>query len=74
VSTASLRVEASRERLRLAMSPPPPAQRVRRAARPGTLEALWQRWRNLPLLREVVDSVAAWWGNHPLRPVSRVAG
>ncbi|HWH80630.1 MAG TPA: hypothetical protein VNU71_00170 [Burkholderiaceae bacterium] len=74
MSVATLRVEASRQRLRLAMSPPPQSSVHRRAARTGTLEALWLRWRSLPLVRDVVDSVASWWASHPLRPMGRVAG
>jgi len=69
-TTALERVEFSRERLRRAMLPPPaPA-----AQAPRPFGSWLQRLRELPLIAEVIDSVAAWWAHHPLRPISQVAG
>jgi hypothetical protein len=70
-SAALERVELSRERLRRAMRPPPTPARARR---PGPLDPWLQRLRALPLIGEMMDSVAAWWAHHPLRPISQVAG
>jgi hypothetical protein len=68
VSGATARLELSRERLRLAMDPPPdPAEKQRAHGWTDSLRA----W---PVVREVLDSVRHWWSIHPLRPVGLVAG
>ncbi len=61
------RVERSRERLRRAMLPPSAAPR----AAPGSSV---QRLREWPLVAELLDALAAWWWQHPLRPISQRAG
>jgi len=70
-SAALERVELSRERLRRALRPPPASTPARTH---GPLDAGLRRLRALPLVGEMVDSVAAWWAHHPLRPISQVAG
>lgn len=72
-SAALERVGLSRARLRRAMQPPP-APTPTHARMPGPFDAWLQRLRALPLIAEMTDSVAAWWAQHPLRPVSQVAG
>lgn len=70
--TAALdRVEASRQRLRLAMSPPPPAEDDS-PVKAG--ESWMHRLRDVPAVSAVVESVQAWWAHHPLRPLTQVAG
>lgn len=68
MSDALARVEASRARLRLAMSPPA-------APLPGTAKSSsWvDRLTDWPAVRAVIESVESWWGHHPLRPVAQVA-
>jgi hypothetical protein len=67
VSAACDRLEISRARLRLAMTPPP-AMPARAAA------SSWiDRLTDWPSVRAVIDSVQSWWGHHPLRPVAQVA-
>ncbi|MES3012420.1 MAG: hypothetical protein V4750_01660 [Pseudomonadota bacterium] len=70
MSEAIDRIETSRARLKLAMSPPPPAadQRTRAPAQPWL-----HRLTDLPLVSAVIESVTAWWSHHPLRPVAQVA-
>jgi len=71
MSEALDRIEASRARLRLAMTPPPPNPADDRASRSTSwLDKLGA----VPLVHAVVDSVSAWWSHHPLRPVTQVAG
>lgn len=63
------RLELSRARLRSAMSPPPPPT-VSDAARDHT----WlRRLRELPVVALVVESLSAWWANHPLHAAGQVA-
>jgi hypothetical protein len=70
MSGAVDRVEASRARLKLAMSPPPPAA----DDRAGLHAQPWlHRLTDLPLVSAVIESVTAWWSHHPLRPVVNVA-
>lgn len=70
MNAARDRLEESRTRLRLAMSPPPPAQ-----TQPSNLGA--QTWLHklgaVPLVHAVLDSVGSWWSHHPLRPVAAMA-
>lgn len=70
MSEATDRIEASRARLQLAMSPPPPTSTDRAGAHaPSWLHSVT----DLPLVTAVIDSVTAWWSQHPLRPVVSVA-
>jgi len=70
VSEATDRIEASRARLKLAMSPPPPA--LESGAGPQAQSWL-HRLTDLPLVSAVIESVTSWWSHHPLRPVVSVA-
>ncbi|MES2100964.1 MAG: hypothetical protein V4569_14150 [Pseudomonadota bacterium] len=70
MSEASDRIEASRARLQLAMSPPPPTP----TERAGAQAPSWlHRVTDLPLVSAVIESLTAWWSQHPLRPVVSVA-
>ncbi|MBC8056365.1 MAG: hypothetical protein H7Y61_07280 [Rhizobiales bacterium] len=69
MSEALRKVEASRQRLRAAMAPPP--QSVHEPAAKSNSAA--QRLLALPIVGAVVDSVTAWWSQHPLRPMAQVA-
>lgn len=71
MSEALARIEASRERLRLAMLPPPPKAADPGAPRPASL---LHRLSALPLVNAVIESVTSWWVHHPLRPVAQIAG
>ena len=71
MSEALGRIEASRERLRLAMLPPPPKAPDAAAPRP---QSLLSRMSALPLAHAVMESVTSWWGHHPMRPVAHIAG
>lgn len=71
MSDAMDRIEASRARIRLAMSPPvPPPPDVH--GEPSSSSWL-HRLGDVPLVSAVVESVSAWWSHHPLRPVAQVA-
>jgi hypothetical protein len=67
MSAAIARIELSRERLRLAMDPPPAP------AAPRTERPLLDRVLAWPLLHDVLESLRHWWSVHPLRPVGAVA-
>lgn len=69
MSVASDRIEVSRARLRLAMTPV--AKATSKSSR--RIQPWLQRIGDLPLVNSVVDSVGAWWTHHPLRPVTQVA-
>lgn len=68
------RVRASRERLRLAMTPPPRSRPDSAGAANSWIDALTAKLRELPVVGAVVESVQAWWAAHPARPATRVAG
>ncbi len=68
MSAGTDRIELSRARLRLAMTPPPAPARSQQA-RPWL-----DRMRTLPILEDVLASLRHWWSAHPLRPVGLVAG
>jgi len=71
MSEALARLEASRLRLRVAMSPPPPPAPGERPAAGGS----WlDRLTAFPAVSAILESVGAWWSQHPLRPVAQVAG
>ena len=70
MSAAADRVEASRARLMLAMSPPPPTAQDRTTRE---TQSWVQRLTDLPLLSAVIESVSSWWSHHPLRPVAHIA-
>lgn len=65
------RIEASRARIRLAMSPPvaPPPNEQGGPSAPSWLHRLGE----VPLVSAVVDSVSTWWSHHPLRSVAQIA-
>ncbi len=67
-----MRLQASRARLRDAMTPPPAPP-----APPPTAPNSVQRWlrslRNLPVVGDVAESLSDWWSKHPFRPVAKVA-
>lgn len=69
MSAAIDRIEASRQRLLLAMSPPPsePANPTGRAP------DWFNRLKATPTVSAVLESLSAWWVNHPLRPLTVVA-
>jgi hypothetical protein len=69
MSDAVIRIETSRARLRLAMLPPPPTAK----GAPETTRSWWSRMSRIKTISAVVESVEAWWANHPLRPVAGVA-
>ena len=69
MSEAVARLEASRARLRLAMLPPPPIS----SDSPESGHSWWSRLTGIKAVSAVAESVAAWWANHPLRPVAGVA-
>ncbi len=70
MSEATGRIEASRARLLSAMSPPPPTP----ADHAGAHAQPWlHRLADLPLVSAVIESVTAWWSQHPLRSVAQVA-
>lgn len=69
-STATERLEASRARLRAAMSP----SRRHLAQRGDTASPGWlMRVENLPGVRGIVNILKNWWTRHPLRPVVTLA-
>ncbi len=68
MSAATARIELSRERLRLAMNPPPEPER------PRTERPFVDRVMAWPVLNDVLESLRHWWAAHPLRPVGLVAG
>jgi hypothetical protein len=70
MNDAQMRLEASRARLRSAMLPPP-VELAEVQPRPQTL---LHRLAHLPTISAVLESVESWWGHHPLRPVSQLAG
>lgn len=69
-TTALERLERSRECLRRAMLPPAAVPRPA----PGRFGPFLQRLRGWPLVAESLDALAAWWWQHPLRPLAQVAG
>ncbi len=70
MNAAIERLALSRDRLRRAMVPSPA---VATAASPGP-QRWWRRLTEWPAVSAVVESVEAWWSQHPLRPVVQVAG
>lgn len=68
MTAAVERVEASRARLRMAMLPPPPVEKVA-----GARVSMMDRLLQIPVVGAVIESVQAWWSIHPLRPMSKVA-
>lgn len=70
MSEAIDRIELSRARLRLAMTPAPkaPPHAV------GRSQSWLHRIGALPLVHSVMESVEHWWSHHPLRPFTQVAG
>lgn len=68
MSAGTDRIELSRERLRLAMTPPPAP------ARSQTALPWLDRLKAWPILDDVLASLRHWWAAHPLRPVGLVAG
>lgn len=66
MSLASEHLDASRARLRLAMLPPAPDPAARKRGWADTLHGL-------PVVSVVIDSVKAWWAQHPLRPTASIA-
>ena len=70
--TALERLELSRARLREALAPPPAAPPV--SPGHGFGASLLQRVKALPAAGPVIDSVAAWWSQHPLRAWVALAG
>ena len=71
MSEARDRIETSRARLRLAMTPRAPDMP---AKHPSSSPSWLDRLGALPLVHSVVDSVGSWWSHHPLRPITEVAG
>jgi hypothetical protein len=68
------RLAASRERLRAAMLPAPRSAESAWAGSIGaTVSRLTDRVRAMPGAAVLIDAVEAWWAQHPLRTVSRVA-
>ena len=67
MTAATARIELSRERLRLAMNPPP------EPAAPRTERPVVDRLLAWPILHDVLDSVRQWWSSHPMRPVGLMA-
>ena len=68
MSAATARIELSRERLRLAMDPPPEPER------PRTERPFVDRVMAMPILNDVLESLRHWWAAHPMRPIGLVAG
>lgn len=68
----ALRLQASRERLRDAMTPPPepPAPPP---APPNAVQKWLKSLSAVPVVGEVAEAVGSWWVRHPLRPVVRMA-
>lgn len=67
--TAVQRLDASREKLRLAMMPPPKASH---AARPPSTGHWYSALSHLPGIDLLIESAKAWWMLTPLRPVATV--
>lgn len=83
---AATRLAQSRDRLRSAMTPPPPQVRAARAARDaggsssplldrglGALRSLSSRARKLPAADVLIDAVETWWAAHPLHTAGAMA-
>lgn len=71
--TAALeRLESSRSRLREAMLPAPAKPSTSGATPPGS-GAWLNRLKQFPAVSVVVDGFNAWWQNHPMRPIGKVA-
>ena len=69
-TTAAKRLEASRARLRSAMT----TTRRQVALSDGAAGPTWlTRLENLPGVRTFVDALKSWWSRHPLRPVVTLA-
>lgn len=75
MSVAIDRIEASRQRLLAAMTPPPAP-----VASPGVshdhnvLHTFAERVKAMPTMAAIIESVESWWARHPLRPLGTVAG
>ena len=67
MSAATARIELSRERLRLAMDPPP------EPPRPRTERPFVDRVLAWPVLTDVLEAVRPWGSAHPMRPVGLMA-
>lgn len=67
-----MRLQASREKLRDAMTPPPepPAPP---APPPNAVQKWLKSLHSVPIVGEVAEAVGSWWVRHPLRPVARMA-
>ena len=74
--TATDRLQASRERLRLALRRSAGLDRpaAEASSLPGWAAAALAALRSLPGAEAVIDGVRNWWANHPLRASARVAG
>lgn len=83
---AATRLAESRDRLRSAMTVPPPPVRAARAARPdgspssplvdrgmGLLRGLFSKVRTLPAADILVDAVETWWAAHPMHTAGAMA-
>lgn len=74
-AAAKMRLELSRQKLSAAMQPAPePPPSVSARTRSSRVEPFMQKLHEVPWFAEVLSSVQAWWQQHPLRPISRVAG
>lgn len=71
MSEAKNRLESSRARLRLAMSPSLVKEAPRLTHSPSG--SVLQRVLELPAIGSVIESLSEWWSHHPLRPVAQVA-
>lgn len=75
--SAAQRLAESRESLRLYMTQGDGRHEARRrtaAARAGgTSPSRMDRLRAMPVVGVVIDAVAAWWSNHPLRPAAMLS-
>ena len=65
------RIETSRLRLLAAMTP---ATAPSAAARHGPASEAVARFKAMPLVAAVLESVESWWSHHPLRSLANVAG
>ena len=79
ISHALARLQASRDRLRLALIPPDPdaaAGAPQPGRRPRRLGALWRSWRrsmhSWPIIDLALNTAQTWWQRQPMRPVAEL--
>lgn len=74
---AEIRLQQSRERIRLWLTPPddePDEGESSGHALPEQLQAWMRDLREHPILSSTLDALQGWWESHPWRPATHLAG